>query len=56
MAAVIALAGTPLGWVTQVQSNYGVQASTIAKSFNKTLEFPGGNDVYAMQTLSLIHI
>jgi len=33
MAAVLALAGSTLGWVTQVQSNYGVQTSDIAKAF-----------------------
>ena len=36
MAAVIALAGTTLGWVTQVQSNFGVTASQIAQSFRGT--------------------
>ena len=40
MAAALhfALAGSTMGWVTQVQSNYGVQPATIARSFNGTLD------------------
>jgi len=49
MAAVIALAGTTLGWVTQVQSNFGVTASQIAQSFRGTLPRTGNED--PMKTL-----
>ena len=44
IAAVVALAGTTLGWVTQMQSNFGVQAADIAKAFSGTLEQTDAND------------
>ena len=37
-ALQLALTGTAMGWVTQMQSNYGVKPETIARSFNGTLD------------------
>jgi hypothetical protein len=51
-ALQLALTGTTMGWVTQMQSNYGVKPETIARSFNGTLDRPETDDSMAsMNTL-----
>ena len=47
----LALTGSTMGWVTQVQSNYGVQPATIARSFNGTLDRTLDSPTAPMETL-----
>ena len=48
MAAPLALAltGTTMGWVTQVQSKYGVKPEMVAKMFNGSQDKPTTENVY----------